>query len=48
MIHDSNGVPTYADANDAKEKLSPRIRKSARFAFWRLCLTGNKEIQLLT
>ena len=32
MIHDSNGVPTYADANDAKEKLSPRI-KDARFAF---------------
>ena len=27
MIHDSNGVPTYADANDAKEKLSPRIKE---------------------
>ena len=30
MIHDSNGVPTYADANDAKEKLSPRIKEEVR------------------
>lgn len=27
MINDSNGVPTYFDAADAKERLSPRIKE---------------------
>ena len=27
MINDSNGVPIYVDAADAKEKLSPRIKE---------------------
>ena len=27
MINDNNGVPTYADADDAKAKLSPRIKE---------------------
>ena len=26
MINDATGVPIYADKNDAKEKLSPRIK----------------------
>ena len=26
-IHDSTGVPIYADAADAKERLSPRIKE---------------------
>ena len=27
MINDATGVPIYADKNDAKEKLSPRIKE---------------------
>ena len=27
MINDASGVPIYADKNDAKEKLSPRIKE---------------------
>ena len=27
MINDSNGVPIYADADDAKAKLSPRVKE---------------------
>jgi len=27
MINDATGVPIYADKNDAKEKLSPRVKE---------------------